>query len=106
MLIFTIVVLACAVIGLVIAQCVLSSQIDELEIEVSNDVSSEYFENVKESQNKKIRELQEVNAEIFTIIAKEFGKEFNKVRLLENAGKWNEKVVTKFELVKASKAKK
>ena len=106
MLIFTLVVLVCAVIGLVISQCVLSSQIEDLQSCERNNVSFSYVENHLRDIYKKTKELQVVNAEVFGIIAKELGQEFTKKHVIKDAGGWDEKIVTKFELVDLPKVKK
>ena len=55
---------------------------------------------------KNVKDSFGVNAEVFNTIAKEFRKQFEKKRVLENPDGWDEKIVTKFELVALPKVKK
>lgn len=59
----------------------------------------EYFE-------KTLKNMKEVNAQVFELITKQLGKEFKKTRVIETDRFGNETIVSKFELVDLQKAKK
>ena len=106
MLTFTLIVLGLFVIGLLIAVCSLSDKVSEME-------SDSLFTPTCPSYGKEIDRVETmltdsfgVNAQVFDAIAKELGKGFKKTRVVQDAGGWGEKIVTKFELVDLPKVKK
>lgn len=106
MLTFTLIVLGLFVIGLLIEVCSLADKVSEMESDSLFSPTCPNYGKEIDRVEKMLTDSFGVNAQVFDALAKELGKGFTKTRVIKDAGRWDEKIVTKFELVDLPKVKK